>query len=141
MIDVLAERFVVRGVPKHIRSDNGPESIAATIRRWLGFAGVQTLYIEPGSPWENGCAESFNSRVRDELPAREEFEDLLEARTYATRYRLEYNHRRPHSALGYRTPAEFAAGCAASGFATLSPSPHSRTPEFNLFPVTQTALS
>lgn len=114
VIDVLAELFAVRGVPKHIRSDNGPEFIAHAIRRWLAYAGVETLYIEPGSPWENGYAESFNSRLRDELLDREEFENLCDARAYGTRYRLEYNHRRPHSALGYRTPAEFAAGCAAS---------------------------
>ena len=141
VIDVLVELFAVRGVPQHIRSDNGPEFIAAAIRRWLGYAGVETLYIEPGSPWENGYAESFNSRFRDELLAREEWENLPEARAYGTRYRLEYNHRRPHSALGYQTPAEFAAGCAAEGFATLSPQPHSRTPGFNPLPVPQTVLS
>ena len=74
VIDVLADLFAVRGVPKHVRSDNGPEFIAAAIRRWLGYAAVETLYIEPGSPWENGYAESLNSRFRDELLAREEFE-------------------------------------------------------------------
>jgi len=141
VIDVLAELLVVRGVPKHIRSDNGPEFIAAAIARWLSYAEVQTLYIEPGSPWENGYVESFQSRLRDELLAREEFANLAEARAYATEYRMEYNHRRPHSALGYRTPAEFAAGCAASGFATLSPQPHSRTPGFNPLPISQTVLS
>ena len=141
VIEVLAELFAARGVPRHIRSDNGPEFIAAAIRRWLEYAGVKPLYIEPGSPRENGYAESFNSRFRDELLDREEFENVSEARAYGTRYRLEYNHRRPHSALGYRTPAEFAAGCAAEGFATLSPQPHSRTPGFNPLPVTQTILS
>ncbi len=141
VIDVLVELLCIRDVPKHIRSDNGPEFIAASIRRWLGYADVETLYIEPGSPWENGYAESFHSRLRDELLAREEFENLAEARAYGTRYRLEYNHRRPHSALGYLTPAEFAAGCATSGFATLSPQPHSRTPGFNPLPVPQTVLS
>ena len=102
VIDVLAELFVLRGVPKHIRSDNGPEFIAAAIRRWLSYAEVQTLYIEPGSPWENGYAESFGSRLRDELLAREEFANLTEARVYGARYRMEYNHWRPHSALGYQ---------------------------------------
>ena len=104
-------------------------------------AGVETLYTEPGSPWENGYAESFNRRFRDELPAREEFQNVAAARTYGTRYRLEYNHWRPYSALGYWTPAEFAAGCTVSGFATLSPQPHSRTPELNPLPVSQTMLS
>jgi putative transposase len=114
VIDVLVELFALRGVPKHIRSDNGPEFIAEAIRRWLAHAGVETLYIEPGSPWENGYAESFHSRFRDEVLSREEFESVAEARASGTRYRLEYNHRRPHSALGYQTPAEFAAGCAAA---------------------------
>jgi transposase InsO family protein len=141
VIDVLAELFAVRGASKHIRSDNGPEFIAAAIRRWLEYAGVGTLYIEPGSPWENGYAESFNSRLRDELLAREEWESVCEARAYGTRYRLEYNHRRPHSALGYRTPAEFAAGCSAVAPATPPRQPNSRPPGFNLFPVTQTVLS
>jgi len=137
VIDVLADLFVVRGVPKHIRSDNGPEFIAAAIRAWLGYAGVQTLYIEPGSPWENGYAESFNSRFRDELLAREEWEALSEARAYGTRYRLEYNHRRPHSALAYQTPAEFAAGCAAASVRPTASlrQPHSRTPGINPLPV------
>ena len=141
VLEVLVELFAVRGVPQHIRSDNGPEFIAAAIRRWLGYAGVEMLYIEPGSPWENGYAESFNSRFRDELLAREEFESVAEARAHGTRYRLEYNHRRPHSALGYQTPAEFAAGCAAVAPATPPRQPHSRTPGFNVFPVTPTGLS
>ena len=115
--------------------------IAAAIRRWLGYADVETLYIEPGSPWENAYAESFHSRLRDELLAREEFDNLVEARAYGTRYRLQYNHRRPHSGLGYRTPAEFAAGCAAVAPATPLRRPHSRTPGFNPSPVPQTVLS
>ena len=90
---------------------NGPEFIAQAIRRWLAQAGVETLYVEPGSPWENGYAESFHSRLRDELTDREEFTSLAEAKHLADAWRLEYNHRRPHSSLGYRTPAEFAAGC------------------------------
>ena len=141
VIDVLVELFAVRGLPRHIRSDNGPEFIAGTIRQWLDHAGVQTLYIEPGSPWENGYAESFHGRLRDELLDREEFANLAEARTLGTAWRLEYNHRRPHSSLCYRTPAEFAAGCAASGFATLSPQQHSRSPECLPLPVTQPILS
>jgi len=137
----LVELFAMRGVPKHIRSDNGPEFIANAVRRWLTYASVETLYIEPGSPWENGYAESFHSRLRDELLGREGFASLAEARALGTAWHLEYSHRRPHSSLGYRTPAEFAAGCAASGFATLSPQQHSRTPGFNPLPVTQTVLS
>lgn len=137
VIDVLMDLFRIRGVPKHIRSDNGPEFIAQAIRRWLAKAGVETLYVEPGSPWENGYAESFHSRLRDELTDREEFTSLAEAKHLSDAWRLEYNHRRPHSSLGYRTPAEFAAGCAAAGSATLRPQPHSRTPEV----LTQSVLS
>jgi transposase InsO family protein len=128
VIDVLADLFRIRGVPKHIRSDNGPEFIAQAIRQWLAQAGVETLYVEPGSPWENGYAESFHSRLRDELTDREEFTSLAEAKHLGDAWRLEYNHRRPHSSLGYQTPAEFAAGCAAAGSATLRPKPHSRNP-------------
>jgi transposase InsO family protein len=141
VIDVLVELFSMRGVPQHIRSDNGPEFIATAIRRWLTYASVETLYIEPGSPWENGCAESFHSRLRDELLGREEFASLTEARARGTAWQLEYNHRRPHSSLGYRTPAEFAARRAAEGFAPLSPQQHGRTPGFNPLHVTQTVLS
>ena len=113
VIEVLVDLLVVRGVPEHIRSDNGPEFIAHAIRGWLERAEVHALYIEPGSPWENGYAESFNSRLRDELLNREEFANVPEARTLGQAYRQEYNHRRPHSALGYRTPAEFAAAAGA----------------------------
>ena len=141
VIDVLAELVLLRGVPKYSRSDNGPEFIAAAIRRWLSYVGVETLYIEPGSPWENGYVESFCSRLRDELLAREEFATLAEARAYGRWYQLQYNHHRPHSALGYQTPTEFAAGCAASGFAPLSPQPHSPTPEENPLVVSQPKLS
>ncbi len=122
VIDVLVELFTVRGVPRHIRSRptlrvgaRGPEFLATAIRRWLEHAAVKTLYIAPGSPWENGYAESFHSRLRDELLAREEFANLAEARALGTDWRLKYNHRRPHSSLGYRTPAEYSAGCAAAG--------------------------
>jgi putative transposase len=113
VIEVLVDLFVVRGVPKHIRSDNGPEFIAQAIRRWLERTEVQALYIEPGSPWENGYAESFNSRLRDELLNQEEFHSVPEAKALGEAYRLAYNHRRPHSSLGYQTPAEFAAAAGA----------------------------
>jgi putative transposase len=131
VIDVLVDLFRIRGVPRHIRSDNGPEFIAQAIRRWLPQAGVETLYVAPGSPWENGYAESFHSRLRDELTNREEFTNLAEAKYLADAWRLEYNHRRPHSSLGYRTPAEFAAGCAAASAPAYRPplqQQHSRNP-------------
>ena len=135
VIDVLVDLFRIRGVPKHIRSDNGPEFIAQAIRQWLTKAGVETLYVEPGSPWENGYAESFHSRLRDELTNREEFTSLAEAKYLADAWRLEYNHRRPHSSLGYQTPAEFAAGCAAAGSATLRPKLHNRNPVVLIQPI------
>jgi putative transposase len=119
ILDVVAELFVVRGVPGHLRSDNGPEFIAQALRRWLEWTEAKTLYIAPGAPWENGYAESFHSRLRDELLNVEEFTNVAEARVIAERWQLEYNHRRPHSALGYRTPAEFAAGCRKCCSATL----------------------
>lgn len=112
VIDVLKELFLIRGTSEHIRSDNGPEFIAHAIGAWLGIAKVKTLYIEPGSPWENGYAESFHSRVRDELLDSELFTCLAEAKMLSTQWRLEYNHRRPHSSLGYVAPAVFAASLA-----------------------------
>ncbi len=139
VIDVLVELFRTRGVPQHIRSDNGPEFIAQAIRRWLRHAGVETLYVKPGSPWENGYVESFHSRLRDELTNREEFTNLAEARYLADAWRLGYNHRRPHSSLGYQTPAEFAAGCAAASVRPTASlrQQHSRNPVV----LTQTVLS
>jgi len=122
--ETLLYLFEIRGVPQHIRSDNGPEFIAQALRRWLSEAGVRTLYIEPGAPWENGFNESFNSRFRDELLNGELFTSVQEARIVTEDYRLEYNHRRPHSSLGYQTPAEFAAAFRA-GYA---PWPEDSTP-------------
>ena len=109
VLEVLTGLFLTRGVPKHIRSDNGPEFIAAAIRRLSEKAGLEMLYIEPGAPWENGFAESFFSRLRDELLNVEEFMNLEEARWFARRRLHEHNEERPHSSLGYRTPAEFAS--------------------------------
>lgn len=123
VVDVLIDLVAVRGLPRHIRSDNGPEFIAAGIRGWLGRSGIGTLYIEPGSPWENGYAESFHARLRDELLDLEVFDTVAAARALATQWRLEYNHRRPHSSLGYRTPAGFAASLAASPVAALPTPP------------------
>ena len=103
--ECLAELFCLRSVPAHIRSDNGPEFIADRLRQWLNRLEVRPLFIEPGSPWENGYVESFNGKLRDELLDREIFYTLEEARTLIARWREEYNHIRPHSALGYRPPA------------------------------------
>lgn len=119
VIETLRQLFAVRGAPNFIRSDNGPEFIAQALRDWLAASGVETLYIEPGAPWENAYIESFNSRLRDELLDRELFTDLREARVVVGDYRLDYNHRRPHGALGHRPPASFAATCVAAGSAPL----------------------
>jgi len=105
VLDTLGELFVRHGAPEHIRSDNGPEFIATALREWLERIGVKTLYIEPGSPWENGYCESFNSKLRDELLAREIFFDLREAKILIEAWRLHYNTARPHSSLGYKPPA------------------------------------
>jgi putative transposase len=105
VIDELFELFILRGIPEHIRSDNGPEFTARAVRKWLNRLGVKTLFIEPGSPWENGYIESFNGKMRDELLSREEFTTLEEARVLIEQWRREYNQVRPHSALGYRPPA------------------------------------
>jgi len=110
-VEVLAAVVRRRGWPRHIRSDNGPEFIAAAIRRWLAGSGVRTLYVAPASPWENGYAESFHSRLRDELLNAEVFSSAEEAKMLAKEWQHEYNHERPHSALAYQTPAEFALTC------------------------------
>jgi putative transposase len=120
--DVIAELeylFMVRGAPKFIRSDNGPEFIADAIKKWLKQKQVGTLYIEPGSPWENGYIESFNGKLRDEILDREVFYSVKEAKVIVEDWRLEYNNHRPHSGLGYMTPAAFAASCNPPGSATL----------------------
>jgi putative transposase len=116
---VLAGVVQQRGAPVHIRSDNGSEFIASAIRTWMATAGLKTLYIAPGAPWENGYAESFNSKVRDELLNAEEFGSVLEAKVLAKEWRHEYNHVRPHSSLGYRTPAEFGEMCPRPDSAAL----------------------
>ena len=141
VIDTLAELFAMRGVPEHIRSDNGPEFIAQAIGRWLGQLEVETLYIEPGAPWENGYAESFHSRFRDELLATEAFENLLAARKLSAAWRDDYNHYRPHSSLGYLTPTEFAARCAASAPKLLSATPQATSPLQQHSDITQPVLS
>src|ERR1039457_2541251 len=105
VIETLADVMLVRGIPEHIRSDNGPEFIAEELRKWLSKVGTRTLYIEPGSPWENGYCESFNGKLRDEFLNGEIFYSLKEAQILTERWRVEYNTERPHSALGYRPPA------------------------------------
>ena len=112
VVATLAYLFEVRGVPRFIRSDNGPEFVARAVKRFLKERGVETLFIEPGSPWENAYVESFNSRLRDELLDRELFTSLTEAKVVVEDHRLDYNHRRPHSSLDYQTPASFAASLA-----------------------------
>lgn len=109
VVKTLDRLFAERGAPRFIRSDNGPEFIAQAVKRWLAASGVETLYIEPGAPWENAYSETFISRMRDELLDREEFANLKEAKVLAEDYRDHYNHHRPHGALGYLTPVEFAA--------------------------------
>ncbi len=99
-----------RREPTFIRSDNGPEFVARAVKRWLEASGVRVLYIEPGSPWENAYSETFISRFSDEVLKRVLFADLSEAKVLIEDYRGHYNYRRPHSALGYLTPAEFAVG-------------------------------
>jgi putative transposase len=121
VIAVLEYLFMVRGAPGYIRSDNGPEFIADAIKRWLADNEVETLYIEPGSPWENGYIESFHARLRDELLDRELFYGVKEAGVLAENWRQEYNHHRPHSSLNYMTPAAFAARCIPSVSATPRP--------------------
>ena len=105
MIEVLADVMVMKGIPEHIRSDNGPEFIAEDLRKWLADIGARTLYIEPGSPWENGYCESFNSKLRDEFLNGEIFYSMKELRVLAEPWRVHYNTVRPHSSLGYRPPA------------------------------------
>ena len=109
VVKTLDRSFAERGTPRFIRSDNGPEFIAQAVKRWLAASGVETLYIEPGAPWENAYSETFISRMREELLDREEFANLNEAKVLAEDYREYYNHNRPHGALGYLTPVEFAA--------------------------------
>jgi transposase InsO family protein len=121
VIAVLEYLFMVRGAPGYIRSDNGPEFMAQAIKRWLADNEVETLYIEPGSPWENGYIESFHARLRDELLDRELFYSVKEAGVLAENWRQEYNHHRPHSSLNYTTPAQFAATCIPSVSATPRP--------------------
>ena len=105
VIEAMADAMIVHGVPEHIRSDNGPEMTVKIVRQWLANVGAKTLFIEPGSPWENGYCESFNGKLRDELLNGEIFYSLKEARIVIALWRKHYNTVRPHSSLGYRPPA------------------------------------
>ena len=119
VVEVLRYLFAVRGCPDYIRSDNGPEFVSRAVQQWLNASGVDTLYIAPGSPWENGYVESFNSKLRDELLNRDLFLHIVELRYVVDRWRMDYNHYRPHSSLNYMAPAAFAAKCLEQGSATL----------------------
>ena len=105
VIDLLSDQFILRGVPEHIRSDNGPEFVAKAVQDWVRAVGAKTAYIERGSPWENGFIESFNARLRDELLDGEIFYSLAEARIVIESWRRHYNTVRPHGSLGYKPPA------------------------------------
>ena len=105
VIDVLSDLFLIRGVPAHVRSDNGPEFVAEAVQKWIRAVGASTAYITPGSPWENGYVESFNARLRDELLNGEIFCSLREVQIIIEQWRRHYNQERPHSSLGYKPPA------------------------------------
>jgi transposase InsO family protein len=131
VIETLADVMLLRGIPEHIRSDNGSEFIAQELRKWLGKVGTGTLYIEPGSPWENGYCESFNGKLRDEFLNGEIFYSLKEAQVLTERWRVEYNTERPHSALGYRPPAPQAILPKLKGHGDMENAarfPHPHTP-------------
>ncbi len=128
LIDTVAELLAMRGVPENVRSDNGPEFVAEKLRAWLAQVGVRTRYVEPASPWQNGYAESFHSRLRDEFLAIEVFDNLAAARKLTAVWREDYNHYRPHGSMGYVTPAEFAARCPASAPESLSAMPQATPP-------------
>jgi putative transposase len=124
VIDVLSDLFILRGVPGHIRSDNGPEFVAEAVRGWIAAVGAETAYIEPGSPWENGYCESLDGKLRDELLDGEIFYSLAEAKVVIEDWRRHYNTSRPHSALGYRPPApEVALWPATPATRAVAPRP------------------
>jgi putative transposase len=140
-IDTLAELFSMRGVPKRIRCDNGPEFISTAIKNWLKTLGVEVLYIEPGAPWQNGVCESFNSKLRDEYLHQTELLGEADARLKARAWREDFNDNRPHSSLGYKTPSEFERRCADSASIAALTSLHQHSEQPDPLPVTQPNLS
>jgi transposase InsO family protein len=133
LIEVL-ERLIIRyGTPAHIRSDNGPEFIALKLQQWLKVRNIKTLYIEPGSPWQNGHVESFNGSLRDECLNRELILSVAEARVLAEDYRRHYNTERPHGGIGYQTPAEFARETQALGSSRPAGSFHQELAQSTIF--------
>ena len=139
--DVLAcltDLFTKHGPPDHIRSDNGPEFVAKAIQQWLSSLDVRTLYVAPGSPWQNGYAESFHSRLRDELLSLEEFDSVRHARAHSSAWREDYNGYRPHSSLGGLPPNSFAQRCTDSATFTARTPLHQHS---DTTPVTQPVLS
>lgn len=128
VIDVLSDQFILRGVPDHIRSDNGPEFLATAVRGWIAAVGARSAYIEPESTWEKGCCESFNAKLRDELLDGEIFYSLAEADIIIESWRPHYNTSRPPSSLGYRPPAPEVVSWPASPPGTASPATPAVTP-------------
>lgn len=131
VLETLADLFLLRGVPAHIRSDQGPEFIAEAVKGWIGAVGAQTAYIERGSPWENGYVESFNGRLRDELLNGEIFTTLREAQIVIEEWRRHYNRVRPHSSLGYKPPAPEVVAWPASAAVESAPPPIALRPQLN----------
>lgn len=123
VIDVLSDLFILRGVPEHIRSDNGPEFVAKAVQGWISAVGAKTAYIAPGSPWENGFIESFNARLRDELLDGEIFYTLAEAKIIVESWRRHFNTVRPHGSLGYKPPAPEVFIPAMTARAAAQPGP------------------
>ena len=143
VIEVLADVMLEWGIPEHMRSDNGPEFIAKELRKWLEQVGTKTMYIEPGSPWENGYCESFNGKLRDEFLNGEIFYSLKEAQILTERWRREYNTERPHSALGYRPPAPQAILSKPMGHGDVENKerfPHLHTPGYDCGQMSNKAL-
>ena len=141
-ITVIEAAIARYGAPEHLRSDNGPEFIAYAIQDWLKEREIKTLYIKPGSPWENGHIESFHDKLRDECLNRELFGTLTEARVILESWRVDTNERRPHSALGYQTPGEFARGASKFGLLPASgllPPKFAKINQTSFYPINQPA--
>ena len=147
VIEVLAQLVSVHGVPRHLRSDNGPEFVACAILRWLHEAGIETTLIDPGKPWQNGADESFNGKFRDEFLTLRWFRNRVDAKVGIEQWRRHFNAVRPHSRLGYLTPLEFKAACVDSFTEGRSPAAparadqeeHERKPEYEA-PITGAVL-